>query len=156
MYWKAAMRSPRSLPFSRPNKEIESEPQRGKTVNKALKIPRMPVAVSLHLVTPALVLGGRKNCERASERLTMLYLMPKEIQRLFCLIWITGRSAFDLAGTPAGRLFAWPGPPGQPAIGLAGFLDGQPAFFLVVSPRLAGRWPGRGSQAGCKTCDLPW
>ena len=26
--------------------------------------------------------GGRKNCERASEHVTMLSLMPKEIQRL--------------------------------------------------------------------------
>ena len=132
MYWKAAMRSPRSLPFSRPNKEIESEPQRGKTVNKALKIPRMPVAVSLRLVTPALVLGGRKNCERASERLTMLYLMPKEIQRLFCLIWITGRSAFDLAG-----------PPSWPALCLAG--SPRPASFFPGSVPTVGRplaWPG--------------
>ena len=86
----------------------------------------------------------------------MLYLMPKEIQRLFCLSGSQDGRLLTWQGPPAGQLFAWLGPPGQPAIGLAGFLDGQPAFFLVVSPRLAGRWPGRGSQAGCKTCDLPW
>ena len=70
--------------------------------------------------------GGRKNCERASERLTVLYLMPKEIQRLFCLIWATSLSAFDPAGPPrpagsllaprlASQLLTWQGHLGQPA-----------------------------------------